>query len=245
MKALACLAVVSVVLLSVGGPAVAQPEHNPLVDLAAEDFEIRQEASDALYLDETLSTEQLVGWYAQAEQPEVRQRLLAVARHHFLRQMRLDTFPAEGPGSIGVVQSMQIEPPPIDADPKAQRNRTTNTFALVTRVLEGFPASGRLHPLDRVVALDGQLLGAANQNQRFEDLMGLYQAGDTLTLTVQRNGESLDIEIPLANRNALGAMYAFPEFGLTPDFDVAWTEYRQQHFPLVDNNLAPPSNDPE
>lgn len=239
MKAQACFVIACGLVLCLGGSATAQTEHDPLRDLAAEDFETRRAANDALFLDEALSTEQLADWYARAEQPEVRQRLLMAARHHLLRRMRLDTFPAEGPGSIGVVQSMQIEPPPINLDPAATRSHGTKTFALVTRVLEGFPASGRLYPLDRVVALDGQPLGGGNQSQRFEDLMRRYSAGDRLTLTVERNGEAVNIEIPLANGNALGAMYAFPEFGLTPEFDVAWTAYQQKHFPAVNNNLAP------
>lgn len=229
-------------LILFSGLALPVQANDALVaDLGAEDFEIRRSATDALLLDDSLTVEQLAGWYASADDPEVRQRLRVVARHHFLQKMRLERFPGEGPGSIGVVQSMQISLPDLNADDQAPGAGRPTTFALVTRVLDGFPASGRLRPLDRVVALDGQALGGGANNQRFEDLMRRYRSGQTLTLTVLRNGDSLDIAIPLANGNGLGAMYAFPEFGLTADFDQAWNQHQQTHFPPAEGNLAPAS----
>ncbi len=217
-------------------PTFAQPGDHLLDDLDSEDYAARRDATEAMLLDETLTTDRLAAWYALADSLEAQQRLLIVARHHFLRELRLERFPAEGPGSIGVVQSIQIAPAQPHADgrvdgPNARPPARPSTFALVTRVLDGFPAAGRLRPLDRVVAVDGQSLGGPTNNQRFEDLMRRYRANQPITLTVERDGDTIDVMIPLANGNALGAMYAFPDFGLTADFEPAWVEHRLTHFP--------------
>ncbi|MEO0513722.1 MAG: PDZ domain-containing protein [Planctomycetota bacterium] len=218
------------------GAVFAQPRDTLLDDLDHDDYDVRREATESMLLDETLTTDRLAAWYALADSLEAQQRLLIVARHHFLRELRLERFPGEGPGSIGVVQSIQVAPPPPNADgrddgPNARPPARATTFALVTRVLDGFPAAGRLRPLDRVVAVDGQTLGGPGNNQRFEDLMRRYRANQSITLTVQRDGQTVDVVITLANGNALGAMYAFPDFGLTADFEPAWVEHQLQHFP--------------
>lgn len=239
-----------VVLLWLGVHAFAEPASTVIEGLSDQDYEVRRAATELLLLDESLTTPQLAAWYALADQPEAQQRLIIVARHHFLRELRLERFPTAGPGSIGVVQSIQVAPIKPNADGRedgvnARPPARPSTFALVTRVLDGFPASGRLRPLDRVVAVDGKLLGGPGNNQRFEDLMRRYQANQPITLTVERDNETVDVVIQLANGNALGNMYAFPEFGLTADFDRAWVQYQQAHFPPRDNNLAPTEDEDE
>ncbi|MEM9418515.1 MAG: PDZ domain-containing protein [Planctomycetota bacterium] len=231
-------------LLWASGLVQAVADEALIAQLAAEDYEARQTATDALRLDDSLTTEQLAAWYAEAAQPEVRQRLISVARHHFLQDMAEESFPDEGPGLIGMVKSNpMIIPPPLDADPANRRNQPAQTYSLVTQVLDGFPASGRLRPLDRVMAIDGQTFAGGAQNANFEQLMLQYQAGDTLTLTVVRNGEPLDIELTLGNGNALNAMYASPNFGLAPEINTAWVQHQQEHFPAANNNVAPPATD--
>lgn len=241
-------------------PALAQPPASLLDQLDDPDYAVRRDATEALLLDDTLTPEQVAGWAADATTLEQRHRLRLVARHHLLRRLRIERFGGEGPGSIGIVQSVQTAPPPPphpEGVPDAPRqappedfpeggphagpgadhpplSRHGSTFALVTRVLPGFPASGRLRPLDRIVGLDGQPLDGPANAPRFEDLMRRYRANQTLTLTVQRDLQTLDIDIPLANGQALPAMYGLPEFDLTADFDRAWTQFLQTHPALRD-----------
>lgn len=243
MKCLSRLAVLVFTVSVLGLSVVARAGSGLIEDLADEDYEVRQAATDALFLDESLAAEQLAGWYADAEDPEVRQRLLAIGRHHFLRQMRLERFPEPGAGAIGVVRSMQISPIDVNEPAEPDEDRRPITFVLVSRVLDGFPASGRLRPLDRVVAVDGQALGGGANNQRFEDLMARYRANQNLTLTVQRDDDTIDVVIPLASSDALASMYLPPEFRLAGDFADRWAEHRRAYFPPIDSNVAPVESD--
>ena len=239
MKCLSRLAVLIFAVSVIGLSVVARADSGLVEDLADEDYEVRQAATDALFLDESLTVEQLAGWYAEAKAPEVRQRLIAIGRHHFLRQTRLARFPEAGAGSLGVVQSMQISPVDVNVPSEDEEDPRPITYALVTQVLDGFPASGRLRPLDRVGAVDGQILGGGANNQRFEDLMLRYRANQNLTLTVQRNDDTIDVVIPLANSDALASMYLPPDFGLAGEFTDRWSEHRLAHFPPVESNVAP------
>lgn len=193
------------------------------------DFAVRREATEVMLRDESLTAEAVAALLPEVASLELRQRLELIARHHLVRLLRDERFAAEGPGSIGVVQSVQAGPP-YQADPDPKAAPAPITFALVTRVLPGFPAAGRLRPLDRIVAVDGQPLTGPANAPRFEDLMRRYRANQTISLTVERGPETLDLQLTLANGEALAAMYAFPDFGLTGEFDRAWTTFRQTHF---------------
>lgn len=234
-------------------PALAQTPEALLEQLDAPDYAVRRDATESLLRDEALTAEQIAGWAADAQTLESRHRLRRIARHHFLRRLRLEKFGAEGPGSIGVVQSVQAAPPPLENTPELVPNanpdavpeagpaaghpllhRPGQAFALVTRVLPGFPAAGRLRVMDRIVALNGTPLAGRGNAPGFEDLMRRHRANQRLTLTVQRDQQTLDVEIPLTNGLALSAMYGFPEFALTDDFGLAWTQFLQTHPVLRD-----------
>ncbi|MEM6459244.1 MAG: PDZ domain-containing protein [Planctomycetota bacterium] len=211
-------------LAPLAGIAAADP---PVAVLAAEDFETRQAATDELLRDETLTPEDLAAMATRAEHLEARLRLWAVARHHALRELRAARFPAapDGRGSIGIVQSVEpITPEPADGP---------RSFALVNRVLPGFPANGRLRPLDHITAVGGEPLLGPPERQRFEQLMRETRAGQELTLTVQRGEQTLEVTLTLAAAEALPAMYAFPEFGLTPEYAAAWDELAAERYPAL------------
>ncbi|MEM9882787.1 MAG: PDZ domain-containing protein [Planctomycetota bacterium] len=213
---------IALLLASLAGAAAAQ---TPISALAAEDFETRQAATDALLRDETLTPDDLAGLAARAEHLETRLRLWAVARHHTLRALREARFPAEpgGRGSIGIVQSVEpVTPEPADGP---------RSFALVNRVLPGLPANGRLRPHDRITAVGGEPLLGPPAGQRFEQLMRQTRAGQELTFTVQRGDQTLDVTLTLAAAEALPAMYAFPDFGLTPEYAAAWDELAAERYP--------------
>lgn len=122
-----------------------------IADLNHPDYATRQDATDALLCDDRLDLDALAAVaYATGQPltPEARQRLLSIARHHTLQNLRLRSFPADGQGSIGIVQAVRAEPLPDQPKPEV--------YVLVTSVLPGFPAYGRLRPLDRITALNGQ-----------------------------------------------------------------------------------------
>ncbi|MEM1109424.1 MAG: PDZ domain-containing protein [Planctomycetota bacterium] len=195
-------------------------------DLSDPDYAVRQAATAALMLDDEITTGQLAAWYALAESPEAEQRLLTIARHRMLVTLRNERFPADGPGVLGIVPTLQSVPAPSGS----KKNTPATKCIVVTRVLDGFPAAGRLEPLDRLIAINDQPLDAVLNIDRFGDLIRRYPAGQEIKLTVIRSEQTLEVAVPLANGNALQAMYATPGFGLSPEFDRAWTEHRDTHF---------------
>lgn len=74
----------------------------------------------------------------------------------------------------------------------------TPVEVIVEDVVEGVPAAGVLQRGDSIVAVNGQKVTSA------EDLTPLVRArsvGDTLQMTVLRDGEEVDVEVELAERD--------------------------------------------
>ena len=78
------------------------------------DYATREAASDALLLDDALDLNALAVAAGDDLPPETRERLLYIALHHTVRQLREDNFPADGPGSIGILQAVQADRLPPD-----------------------------------------------------------------------------------------------------------------------------------
>jgi hypothetical protein len=184
------------------------------------DYGTRLAATQTLLTDDTLTPERLAAWVPAAPSVEQRHRLLRVAEHHTLRRLQEQRFEVEGRGSMGVVQTVKDRDDAGDA----------RSYALVTRVLSGFPAAGRLRPLDRIVALDGEPIPGPADARAFEAMMRRYEAGHELSLTVERGGQTLTVSIPLINSRALAAFYQPPAFGLHAPYQEAWEAVRDQHF---------------
>ncbi len=225
------------------------------------DFAARHAAMDALLADADLTPEQLATWHAQAESLEQQHRLLILARHHTLRQLREERFGLEGPGSLGVLHNIYDLPPefvaeavpdaldqPIAAKIDIGRNidpaelklagaTPDRVCALVTRVLPGFPATGRLQPRDRIVAIEQRPIPGPAPAARFEAMMGQFAAGHELQLTVLRDGQAVEVRVPLANGRGLLNMYRSPTFALTDEFSDPWLALRDRLFA----DLLPPS----
>lgn len=207
-------------LLLACSPALAAPEG--VAELNDPEYTTRVVATERLLADDTLTLDQIEAWGRQVQSPEQGHRLLAVAQHHTLRLQRIDQFPQEGPGSIGIVQSIQAVP---NADGQGQR-----PVAIVTRVLPGFPAMGRLRAQDVIVGLNGDPLRGAASRELFAMLMRPYKAGEAVTLNVQRGDEVLDIELVLASSAALPQMYSPPNFNLTDGYAALWRVTRTERF---------------
>ena len=241
-------------------PVVADSDAaDPAVDLAARltalndpDYATRAAATDALLRDDRLSLGDLAAAANAAEPlpPETRERLLYVARHHTVRGLRNRLFPAEGRGSIGIVQAVQSDPlPPENAEPAprgraAVPQRTGPPYALVTGVLPGFPACGRLRPQDRIVALDGQPLDGPSNPTTFQSMLAPLEAGHTIILTVVRDGETLRVPLILANRAALAGLYVPPNHSLHPRFAAEWAAERKP-FDWPADGVTPGVTDPD
>ena len=235
------LVLVTVVLTGVAAadPSAAEAHFAALAD---PDYAVREAAMAALLTDDTLSPEVLAEWVPQATELEQRHRLLLLARHHTLRQLREQRFAPDGPGSMGVVQTVQDLPPlaeveaPTDAtdvdggDGAETQPQAPRACALVTRVLPGFPAAGRLRMHDRIIEVEGRPIPGPANAAVFEVVMRQFAAGHELRLTVLRGDETLAVRIPLTNGRGLGAMYRPPTFELHDAYRDPWLETRDRLF---------------
>ena len=193
-----------------------------IADLNHPDYATRQDATDALLCDDQLELDALAAVAHATGQPltpEARQRLLSIARHHTLQNLRLRSFPADGPGSIGIVQAVRAEPLPDQREPEV--------YVLVTGVLPGFPAYGRLRTLDRITALNGQRIPEPAQPSSFQAMLAPLKANETVELSVTRARATITVSLTLANRAALSGLYAPPNHTLHPRFAAEWAERRK------------------
>ncbi|MEM7626936.1 MAG: PDZ domain-containing protein [Planctomycetota bacterium] len=218
------------VLLLAGLSTAAQDTYDDvLARLDAAEYVVRQAATEQLLTDDSLSPDAIATWAGRELSPEQQHRLLAVARHHTLRQMRLAEFPAEGPGSIGVVQSIQTPPAKDEPAPAG---------VLITKILPGFPSVGRLYVGDVILAINGDPVeeGPA-KDELFRARMSQFRAGRVIRLTIQRGDNTIEVDLTLANGAALPQMYPKinNKFKLAPRFVEGWQEERRSRF----TTLAP------
>jgi 2-alkenal reductase len=81
-----------------------------------------------------------------------------------------------------------------------QSQQATDGTTVVSDVVADSPsATAGLQPGDVIVAVDGQRVDAANG---FIDLLYAHKPGDTVTLTVQRGGGEVDVQVELGTRPA-------------------------------------------
>lgn len=221
MRLITCLILLVLAPLAFSQPAT---EYAQLVEqLDSPSYATRTDAAEQLIRDDTLTPQAVAGLLPDEASLEQRNRLQNIARHHAIRLNRDKVFQNASPGSLGIVHSVHLTPADDNEDP-------TN-YSLVSRVLPGFPAYGRLRPLDHIVAIDDQALTGPPSADHFEQIMRRYRSGQTITLTVERGEESLEITLTLAQSNALRQMYAVPDFGLAEPYRDHWHALQAELFP--------------
>lgn len=86
----------------------------------------------------------------------------------------------------------------------------TNNGLFIYSVVKGSPADGKLRPGDRITAVEGQ---EEISESILQELLATKEVGDTLELTIQRDGESRQVAITLGSipeipgRPAVGISY--------------------------------------
>lgn len=222
----------------IAGASLAQTSQTPndprLDQLGHADYAVRESATEALLIDESLTLEVLGQWAQQDLSLEQQHRLLWIAQHHTLRQMRLAEFPAEGPGSIGVVQSAQTQ--------RADRGEEKANGVRITQVLQGFPGAGRLREGDIIVQINGENVEEGpNKADLFKARMSTFEAGQVLTLGIERQNQLIEVELRLANGAALPQMYPPDQFKLAPQYVEGWQEERRLRFATLAPQLLEPT----
>jgi 2-alkenal reductase len=82
----------------------------------------------------------------------------------------------------------------------AEMNLTSKSGVIVTQVTPGSPAENAgLQPQDVVTAINNDKI---DENHSLRSILFKYHVGDTVTLTVERNGRTLQLQVTLVKRPA-------------------------------------------
>lgn len=223
-------------------PFTDRARHDVVAALDHEAFSVRASAEAALLTDNTLSKAVIKELIEEAKSPEQRHRLLRVAEHHVMRELRERDFgphnqPAEEGGIIPGRRASRpasvgysYEPVMAHENPHAQLPGVR-----VIATMPGFPGHAHLRSGDIIVRIAGQGL---NANQQHHDItnwvrwrISAHQAGDTMAFNLLRDGELLEIELVCAEGLALDHMYttdAFETAARKEPYKRAWREARDE-----------------
>lgn len=192
-----------------------------LKNLVDPDYAVRQRASEQLLANEQLNPDKIKHLYRQSHLPEQRHRLLNAARHHALRQMRLETFSKKGRGAIGIRH---------EAFSAGQFPKLGQAGLIVVETYAGFPGHAHLRQGDLILAIDqNRFATTLHPDQiadRFIRMVQEHHAGKQIHLAVHRDGRTISIQMRLANLDALSAMYKNAQ-NLQKRFLDQWLTLRQ------------------
>ncbi|MBX2851564.1 MAG: PDZ domain-containing protein [Phycisphaeraceae bacterium] len=204
------------------------------------EFAVRESAYGHLLTDNTLSKDALKGLIQKAKSPEQRHRLLRLAEHHLLREMRQRDFGHPRPGDGPPIPQV-AEPRPASVgysyDPVlAQDNPQANLPGVrVVATMPGFPGHAHLRRGDIIVQINGRGLSIHHGEGAITDWVKTQiaskQAGQTIDFTVLRSGKPLAIRMVCAEGAALNHMYttdAFEAAARKEPYQRAWEAARAE-----------------
>jgi len=197
-------------------------------DLAAlgdAEYTKRHAAMRKLLADDSLTMQQLAAAFSKAQSVEQKHRLLSLARHHLLRLARERDYPIS-PNSVvqGIPGALGLTHGPVTSDELPQLKQSA---VRVRRTLPGFPAHTVLEAGDLILKIAGNAIPAGLSFDRisnhFGDAIRMIPAGQSVALTIQRDGQVMEVKVKLGPLDALSGMYR-PE--LRSDYERAWTKFR-------------------
>ncbi|XAM01662.1 hypothetical protein OT109_09735 [Phycisphaeraceae bacterium D3-23] len=184
--------------------------------LADADYAKRAAASAALMRDDTLDEPALRAMLLADDHPERRRRLLAIAEHHIMRglvaEVARDPREPDAPPDRGAV-GFSYDPLLPDNNPHGP-----GAGLIVLATMPGFPGYAYLQTGDIILAIAGRSTRSATVTsiRNWVQLeIGRHREGDRVTLTVHREGETFDVEIPCASITALNEVYSTTGLGDT------------------------------
>ncbi len=207
-------------------PLAQRPREEVVALLNDNDFAVRQSAQSHLLADNTIDREAIKAMLTQATTDEQRYRLLHVAEHHVMREIREAEFGEaaarrEDNGLFAARQSASVgfSYQPVLAQ---DNDQTRSPAVIVTSTMPGFPGHALLEPGDMIIAVDGQNFPGYRDRMDvtgwMKNRISLHQSGETIVLTVLRQGKALNISLVCVQGAALMAMYS------TNAFDAAFRE---------------------
>jgi C-terminal processing protease CtpA/Prc len=198
--------------------AAASDASTMLERLDHADYHVRQHATRELLQDERLSLDDLVEWYARAQTPEQRHRLMNVAQHHVLRRAR------ERDERDGVAAAIGFS---HEVVPQGVLPGVESGAVLIVATLPGFPGHAYLQPGDAIVAFNDQPLPVDLSAEGFREVLRRFRPGQTVSLSVIREGERYRAELTLVGMDMLQRLYA-DELGLRQPYLGEWHAVRDR-----------------
>ena len=228
----------------VENPWADRPRADAVAGLDHADFAVRESAEAHLLTDNTLGKAELKQLIKDAKSPEQRQRLLRIAEHHVLREMRVRDF---GPGAeppeafepdvFGRRQAARPAAVGYSYEPVlAQDNPQARLPGVeVVSTMPGFPGYAHLRRGDIIVQINGQSLSIHHREHDITNWVrwqiNSKEAGEKISFTVLRNGELLAVEMVCAEGQALDHMYstnAFATASRREPYRSAWLDARDE-----------------
>ncbi|HSP42523.1 MAG TPA: PDZ domain-containing protein [Luteolibacter sp.] len=178
-------------LISVQGWAAEIPA-KPLAELESEDFRTREEAQARIleWARETpeKAIETLYRHTVKADEPEVRERCLAV-----LRELVGDEYSRHGEGFIGIQMRDELATVPDDAGQRAAIR--------VTFVMPKSPAEkAGLEINDLIVAVEDKVWRKIPVILPFSEEIKKHKPGTRIRLSVLRDGKLIEVPVTLTRR---------------------------------------------
>lgn len=241
-------------------PWSKQPRDKVVAALGHEDFAERESALAFLLTDETLSKEVLKQFIQQAKSPEQGQRLIRVAEHHVLRELRERDF---GPNAHRA-EDFDIAPGFANRRPAAvgysyepvmaHENPYANLPGVrVIATMPGFPGHAYLRRGDIIVRIAGHSPSLRQQRHEVTNWVSwcirAQEAGDPIDFTFLRDGQMLTVKLTCAEGAALDHMYttdAFEAAARKQPYKKTWEQVREELLNLMPQpkTLTPKVFDP-
>ncbi|MEM1353809.1 MAG: hypothetical protein AAGC44_10370 [Planctomycetota bacterium] len=181
-----------------------KPSDELAVLLGDIDFEVRQEAMARLVADDTLDELVLRELLVKAETVEQRERLLIIAEHHVIRELR-EQFEADlafiGTAGVGFTYHA-IEP---GLNPHTERGAS-----VVTHTMPGFPGFVHLRPGDVIVEINEIPCFSRDENSIqiwVQRSISRQNAGSRITMVVYRRGVEMKLDFSASSITALNHFY--------------------------------------
>ncbi len=199
------------------------------------DYSVRHAETNRLLLDSNLTEADIERLYAQSATPEQQHRLLRVARHHLIRRMMEENYGDQpGPGSMGLSHHVVEVSVPNTQNPQ--------TGVLVVMTLPGFPAYALLDPGDVIIGFAGEPVPSNISPSRFQQMIRNYQAGQTISLTVVRQGDRHRLSFRFGYAQGLGEVYDTSGVTLNEPYRSSWAKLREK-LRFLSNESPPRDND--
>lgn len=197
---------------------------DPVAQLAAPDYAVREAALEVLLTNDALTPELIAGWIRDRDRnadPETYHRLLGAMHHHALRRFAAELTQPGDPASLGI----QHRPRPAGAVPGI-----AGPAVLVAGTLPGFPAHGVLRTGDLIIRFADEDVAepAEGDGASFGKFIQQHHAGETVSIQVLRNGKPVTLAITLGSIKALQKIYTAQQPRVQGAFALRWEALRTE-----------------